>query len=123
MTEYNVKYLGVLCTGAEWNYKEPNKFLFTYCGRNFEFTQQQEISCSADTDHIRCVIEEQFLPWWRSDYALKNLQFKIVNEVNYFTEIGDTSDYMRGRIDALKECLKDILNIFYPMKTDEEKEV
>lgn len=65
MTEYNVKYLDVLCTGAEWNYKEPNKFLFTYCGRNFEFTQQQEISCSADTDHIRCVIEEQFLPWYK----------------------------------------------------------
>lgn len=121
MTKYNLNYLGVLCTGVEWG--NPNKFNFTYQGKDFEWTQQQYIDCSADTDHIRCVIEEQFLPWWRSDYALKNLQFKIVNEVNYFTEIGDTSDYMRGRIDALKECLKDILNIFYPMKTDEEKEV
>lgn len=114
MTEYNIEYLGVLCTGAEWNYKEPNKFLFTYRGRNFEFIQQQEISCSADTDHIKRVIEEQFLPWWKSDFAVDEIRFKLLGEINWLMETSTGTDYEKGKIDALKGILSYVLGIIYP---------
>lgn len=58
-TEYNLEYKGVLCTHADWDAK-PYKFYLVYNGKEYVYTQKRYISQSADTDHIRCVIE-QFL--------------------------------------------------------------
>lgn len=53
--KYRVEYDGVVCTEVNWGTKE---FCFTFKGKEYKYTQQGDISCNADTDHIRCVIEE-----------------------------------------------------------------
>lgn len=62
MSKYNLEYLGVVCTGVDWKYPDKNVFYFTYDGKNYIFTQVQDVHCEADTDHIKRVIKEQFLP-------------------------------------------------------------
>lgn len=59
MTKYDLEYKGVKCTGADWE-ADPNKFSLIYKGRQYLYEQKRFISQSADTDHIRCVIN-QFL--------------------------------------------------------------
>lgn len=59
MTKYNLEHKGVTCTAVDWE-SHPYKFVFLYNGKEFIFEQKRYISQSADTDHIRCVIE-QFL--------------------------------------------------------------
>ena len=59
MTRYDLEYKGVTCIGVEWN-AEPPLFSFIYKGRHHIFEQKRYISQSADTDHIRCAIN-QFL--------------------------------------------------------------
>lgn len=53
--KYRVEYDGVVCTEVNWETKE---FYFTFKGKEYKYKQQGDISCNADTDHIRCVIEE-----------------------------------------------------------------
>lgn len=53
--KYRVEYDGVVCTEVNWKTKE---FYFTFKGKEYKYKQQGDISCNADTDHIRCVIEE-----------------------------------------------------------------
>ena len=53
--KYRVEYDGVVCTEVNWETKE---FCFTFKGKKYKYKQQGDISCNADTDHIRCVIEE-----------------------------------------------------------------
>ena len=55
ITAYNLEYEGVLCTGVNW---EEYEFIFVFKGKSFYYKQQGDISCSADTDHIRCAILE-----------------------------------------------------------------
>lgn len=55
ITEYDLEYKGVKCTGVNW---EEDVFFLILAGENYEYTPEEWISCSADTDHIRCVIEE-----------------------------------------------------------------
>lgn len=57
MTEYTLEYKGVICIGADW---ENDEFDLVYKGKTYRFKQKRYISQSADTDHIRCVIN-QFL--------------------------------------------------------------
>lgn len=59
MDKYNFKYKGVICTAVDWE-SNPYQFFFLYHGEEYVFTQKRYISQSADTDHIKCVIE-QFL--------------------------------------------------------------
>lgn len=59
MTKYNIEHKGVTCTAANWE-AEPFKFVLIYNGCPYVYEQKRYISQSADTDHIRCVIE-QFL--------------------------------------------------------------
>lgn len=59
MTKYNLEHKGVTCTAADWE-ADPHKFVFLYKGCPYVFEQKRYISQSADTDHIRCAIE-QFL--------------------------------------------------------------
>ena len=54
-TEYSVEFEDVTCIGADWDKYE---FVFVYKGKTFYYVQKGDISCSADTDHIRCVILE-----------------------------------------------------------------
>lgn len=68
--KYDIEYMGVKCTGVEW---ERDVFYFTKDRQNYTYMQTEYISSSADTDHIRCVIEEQFLPWWK-DQRIKELE-------------------------------------------------
>lgn len=66
MNKYDLEYLGVVCTGVDWKYPDENVFYFLYNGKNYEFTQVRDVCCAADTDHIKRVIKEQFLPWIKS---------------------------------------------------------
>lgn len=59
ITPYNLEYQEVLCTGVDW---VNEAFEFEYKGEKYFYKQMQKYDCSADTDHIRCVIEE-FLGW------------------------------------------------------------
>ncbi len=59
MTNYDLEYRGVTCIAADWE-TTPYKFTFLYKGHTYLFEQKREIWRNADTDHIRCVIE-QFL--------------------------------------------------------------
>ena len=54
-TKYNLEYDGVLCTAVDW---ENYEFIFQFRNKEYHYSQTGYISCSADTDHIRCVIEE-----------------------------------------------------------------
>ena len=63
ITTYNLEYKSVICTGVQWRYPEPHIFYFAKDGKYYEFTQNEYIDSNADTDHICCVIEQQFLPW------------------------------------------------------------
>ena len=74
ITKYDIAYRDVLCTGVKWRYPENNIFYFTKDGKNYEFEQKYYIdNQSADTDHIRCVIVDQFLPWWKNE-RIKELE-------------------------------------------------
>lgn len=66
ITEYNLKYKGVLCTGVMWRYPEPSIFYLIKDGKEYKFVELYDVFCSADTDYIRIVIEWQFLPWLKS---------------------------------------------------------
>lgn len=59
MTNYDLEYRGVVCIAADWE-STPYKFVFLYKGHTYIFEQKRDIRQNADTDHIRCVIE-QFL--------------------------------------------------------------
>lgn len=74
ITKYDIAYRDVLCTGVKWRYPENNIFYFTKDGKEYEFEQKYYIdNQSADTDHIRCVIVDQFLPWWKNE-RIKELE-------------------------------------------------
>ena len=61
---YDVEHMGVKCTGARWNFDCENIFRFEKDGEEFIFAQQKDIESNSDTDHIKKVIEYQFLLWW-----------------------------------------------------------
>ena len=55
ITKYDLEYKGVKCTGVNW---EDDIFYLTVAKTEYVYTPTEWISCSADTDHIRCVINE-----------------------------------------------------------------
>ena len=59
MDKYDLEYKGVRCYGVQWE-ADPPLFAFTYEGSDHIFEQTRYISQTADTDHIRCAID-QFL--------------------------------------------------------------
>lgn len=63
VTVYDITYLGILCEGVCW---KTQTFYFVKDDKHYKFEQLGDISCSADTDHIKRVIKEQFLPWLKS---------------------------------------------------------
>lgn len=58
-TPYDLEYRAVKCVGVYWDAK-PYVFHFRHLGYEFYFRQTREISQSADTDHIRCAIDQFF---------------------------------------------------------------
>lgn len=66
ITKYDVEYMNVKCTGVDWENSLNNMFYFVKDGKTYAFIQKGYIGCGADTDHIRFVIEKQFLPWWKN---------------------------------------------------------
>lgn len=66
-SSYNLDYMDVYCSAVQWRYKKPSIFKFIYKGKDFIFYQRFPVDAVADTDHIRCVIEEQFLPWYEQN--------------------------------------------------------
>lgn len=58
--KYDLEYKNVTCTGVQW---ETKVFYFTIDKKEYKFLQKEYVDCNSDTDHIRYVIEYQFLPW------------------------------------------------------------
>lgn len=73
MTEYDIEYMGVKCTGVEWGCNSEHIFHFEKNGKKYEFEQEYAICLVSDTDYIRAIIEYQFLPWWK-DQRIKELE-------------------------------------------------
>ena len=83
MTKYDLEYKGVTCIGADW---ETDQFLLIYNGCQYLYVQKRYISQSADTDHIRCVID-QFL----EDVQSQNNSFAsaLAYLQEHFEKLGD----------------------------------
>lgn len=63
-TYYGLPYLDVICYSVHWG-EDGNIFNFIIEGNSFDFLQTELVFATADTDHIKAVIKEQFLPWYR----------------------------------------------------------
>ena len=66
ITEYALECKGITCTGVDWNIQ---RFYFSTDGIDYVFDQTEDVEAYADTDHIRLVIEYQFLPWLKEKKA------------------------------------------------------
>ena len=73
ITQYDIGYRDVLCTGVKWRYPEKNIFYFTKDGKDYKFEERYYIDSQSDTDYIRSVIVNQFLPWWKNE-RIKELE-------------------------------------------------
>lgn len=78
MTEYDLEYMGVKCTGVEQN---EYTFHFEYLGKEYVFEQEIEVESSADTDHIRIVIKEQFLPFVKEFLKMEQVQKETAKDI------------------------------------------
>lgn len=78
MTKFDLEYKGVKCTGVEW---EDYIFYFEYLNKEYVFEQEIEVSASADTDHIRIVIEEQFLPWVNKELLVEQVRKNTARDI------------------------------------------
>ncbi len=88
MTKYNLEYKGVKCTSVEWNEK-CNLFYFEYLDKEYAFPQLMYVNASADTDHIRIIIEEQFLPIFVDDDCDEIEEAKKQVASDIFKEVAD----------------------------------
>lgn len=59
LTKYDFKYRGVICLGVDW---EMKLFRFQKGGSQYMWMQIDDARFTADTDHIRWVIENEFAP-------------------------------------------------------------
>ena len=71
MTKYDLEHKGVTCIAVDWE-SDPPQYVFKYKGFTIGYVQKRYISQSADTDHIRCAIE-QFLEDYGEKYEMSNL--------------------------------------------------
>lgn len=71
MDKYDLEYKGVTCIAVDWE-ADPPRFVFKYKGFTIGYVQKRYISQSADTDHIRCAIN-QFLENYGEKYEMSNL--------------------------------------------------
>lgn len=96
ISKYDIEYMGVKCTEVEWNEPIYTIFHFVKDGKTYNFVSKKHYDCSADTDHIRCVIEEEFLPYWKDEHIkqleTKNdeLKARLEKAVELPCRVGDT---------------------------------
>lgn len=114
MSEYNIKHNDVHCIGVDWDKKE---FTFIYKKHMFTYKQESEVSCTADTDHIRVVIDMFLLNMGRN--ASEKL-FDILDYVqNAMSSLEETmgesededQDYFEGKYQALYEIQEQLSKI------------
>lgn len=94
--KYDLEYKNVTCTGVQW---ETKVFYFTIDKKEYKFLQKEYVDCNSDTDHIRYVIEYQFLPWLKEHNMQEEiarltaendkLRAKLENAVELKAEVGD----------------------------------
>lgn len=72
---YDVEHRGVKCTGVKWSSEDRSIFRFKKDGEEFVFEQRDFVDSNTDEQHIKKVIECQFLPWW-FDKKVEDLQRK-----------------------------------------------
>lgn len=104
ITEYALTYKDITCIGVDW---EKQVFVFLINGIEHLYKQQEEISCSADTDHIRCVIEE-FIEK-RKEELFKNEFFCNNTDEFYRVIFFEKNDSIVGHTLAPKEWSDDVL--------------
>lgn len=113
MSEYNIKHNDVHCISVDWDKKI---FTFIYKKHMFTYKQEMEVSSTADTDHIRVVIDMFLLN------LKKNSEEKLFGALNYIekTMIGleeamseneEDSDYFEGKYQALYEMQTMLLTL------------
>ena len=68
---YDVEHMGVKCTGVRWSSEDESVFRFEKDGEEFAFEQQGFVDSNTEEQHIKKVIEYQFLPWWFNKWAGK----------------------------------------------------
>lgn len=121
--KYDLEYMEVKCVGVSWNYETENVFYFMKDGIEYAFKQIEDVSCSSDTDHIRCVIEDQFLPWWTYNRIKElesenaELRSKLDKAMELKANVGDVNSYKKHHIIiAPIPIQKDICsdNLFFP---------
>lgn len=112
MSEYNIKHNDVHCISVDWDKKE---FTFIYNKQIFTYKQESEVSCTADTDHIRVVIDMFLLNFNKNMAknameALKYLQKTMddMQEAMSENEVQD-SDYFEGKYQAYYELQQILL--------------
>lgn len=110
MTKYDLEYKGVTCIAVDWE-AEPYKFVFKYKGFTIGYVQKRYISQSADTDHIRCVIE-QFLEDYEEKYEMSGFGMAGFNPNEYavgnkpYTTIEPNAKYQPKRSQKIKNKKK-----------------
>ncbi len=112
MSEYNIKHNDVHCISVDWDKKE---FTFIYNKQIFTYKQDDEISETADTDHIRVAIDMFLLNFNKNMSknameALKYLQKTMddMQEAMSENEVQD-SDYFEGKYQAYYELQQILL--------------
>ena len=114
MTEYNIKHNDVHCIGVDWDKKV---FTLIYKKHMFTYKQQTEVSATADTDHIRLVIDMFLLNLNKN--ASANL-FRTLDYVQHMMSeleeaLGENAeedtDYFEGKYQAFYEIQEKLLNL------------
>ena len=93
LSKYDLEYQGVKCTGVDW---EHRIFCFIKNEEEYRYQQQTYYSCTADTDHIRWIIENEFLPFWNSQHIddileeNKLLREQLANSLQIKAQLNET---------------------------------
>lgn len=130
---YSIEHKGITCTGVDWT-DSPSRFFFSIGPFQFVYKQNGQYNCKADTDHIRCVIDE-FID---NNSEVVAAAIKTAN-ANREKEINALREYDRNSADkdvkqnaaywdALEQLatnyLREMLSNSYPLlKLDDDKEV
>lgn len=103
--KYDLEYKNVTCTGVQW---ETKVFYFTIDKKEYKFLQKEYVDCNSDTDHIRYVIEYQFLPWLKEHNMQEEiarltaendkLRAKLENAVELPCKVGDKVYWLVGKM-------------------------
>lgn len=88
-SNYNLEHKGVRCVGVKWDSNPTPIFNFQYNNKVYEYRQTlTDISFHADTDHIKYIIEYDFLHYIRKREPIpKNIVKSTVDFLSKLLEI------------------------------------